>query len=123
MAIRWTSARDIWAFGCVLYEMLTGRQAFPGNTISDSIASILTKEPDWTALPPATPTLLRRLLRRCLVKNARERLHDMSDVRLTLPTPSSHRLMRLPICRRLWLLCRAGGSPSRWSWRWSPAVR
>ena len=90
---------DIWAFGCVLYEMLTGRQAFPGNTISDSIASILTKEPDWTALPPATPTLLRRLLRRCLVKNARERLHDMSDVRLDLADafqPSSDAAPHLP---------------------------
>jgi len=75
---------DIWSFGCVLYETLTGRQAFPGNTVSDSIASILTKDPDWTALPSATPTLLRRLLRRCLAKNAGERLHDMSDVRLDL---------------------------------------
>jgi serine/threonine-protein kinase len=73
---------DIWAFGCVLYEMLTGRQAFAGDSVSDSIASILTKEPDWTALPSSTPALLRRLLRRCLEKNPRERFHDMSDVRI-----------------------------------------
>jgi serine/threonine-protein kinase len=73
---------DIWAFGCILYEMLTGRQAFPGDSVSDSIASILTKEPDWDALPAATPSRLRRLLRRCLEKNPRERLHDMNDVRL-----------------------------------------
>ena len=90
---------DIWAFGCVLDEMLTGRQAFPGNTISDSIASILTKDPDWTALPSTTPTLLRRLLRRCLAKNVGERLHDMSDVRLDLADalqPSSDADSQLP---------------------------
>jgi len=73
---------DIWAFGCVLYEMLTGRQAFPGDSISDSIASILTKEPDWGTLPALTTPRLRRILRRCLDKNPRDRLHDMSDVRL-----------------------------------------
>jgi Tol biopolymer transport system component len=75
---------DIWAFGCVLFEMLTGRQAFPGDSVSDSIASVLTREPDWNALPAATPSRLRRLLRRCLEKNPRERLHDMQDVRLEI---------------------------------------
>ena len=61
---------DIWAFGCVLYEMLTGRRAFRGETFSDTIAAILEREPDWTALPPATPpAALRLLLRRCLEKD------------------------------------------------------
>jgi len=57
---------DVWAFGCVLYEALSGRQAFGGETVSDSIAHILSREPDWSALPAATPATIRRLLRRCL---------------------------------------------------------
>jgi serine/threonine protein kinase len=56
---------DIWAFGCVLYQMLTGRKAFAGDTVSDTIAAILDREPDWSALPAATPSAVRRLLRRC----------------------------------------------------------
>ena len=75
---------DIWAFGCVLYEMLTGRPAFPGDTISDTIAKILEREPDWSALPVATPARIRRLLRRCLVKDPRQRIRDMGDVRIEL---------------------------------------
>jgi serine/threonine protein kinase/Tol biopolymer transport system component len=75
---------DIWAFGCVLYEMLTGRLAFPGETLSDSIARILEREPDWSALPAATPTPIRRLLVRCLVKDAKQRLRDIGDVRIEI---------------------------------------
>src|SRR6185295_6018305 len=60
---------DIWAFGCVLYEMLTGRLTFPGDTVSDTIAKILEREPDWSALPAATPSPVRRLLLRCLAKD------------------------------------------------------
>ena len=73
---------DIWAFGCVLYEMLTARGAFTGDTASDSIAKILEREPDWSALPAATPVAIRRILFRCLVKNAKQRLRDIGDVRL-----------------------------------------
>ena len=65
---------DIWAFGCVLYEMLTGRKAFDGETVSDTIAAILEREPDWRALPAATPTSVRHLLRRCLEKDSSRRL-------------------------------------------------
>jgi Tol biopolymer transport system component len=72
---------DIWAFGCVLYEMLTGRVAFSGDTISDSIAKILEREPDWSALPAATPAPIRRLLLRCLRKDSKQRLRDIGEVR------------------------------------------
>src|SRR5262245_5739618 len=75
---------DIWSFGCVLYEMLTGRRLFGGETVSDTIAKILEREPDWNALPPATPDKLRELLRRCLEKDARKRLRDIGDARLDL---------------------------------------
>jgi eukaryotic-like serine/threonine-protein kinase len=71
---------DIWAFGCVLYEMLTGRAAFKGGSISDTIAAVLGSEPDWEALPRETPTSVRRLLRRCLEKDATRRLGDLDDV-------------------------------------------
>jgi serine/threonine protein kinase len=75
---------DIWAFGCVVYEMLTGRTAFAGETVSDVIASILQKEPDWSRLPASTPAPVQRLLRRCLQKEARHRLRDSADARLEL---------------------------------------
>ena len=75
---------DIWAFGCVFYEMLSGRKAFVGETISDTIAAILGREPDWSALPAATPPALRRLLARCLEKDLTRRLHDIADARLDI---------------------------------------
>ncbi len=76
---------DIWAFGCVLYEMLTGRQVFAtGETVSDAVAAILTREPDWTALPVETPSHVRRLLRRCLEKDPNRRVHHIADARLEL---------------------------------------
>ena len=75
---------DIWAFGCVFYEMLTGRVAFPGDTVSDSIARILEREPDWSALPSATPASIRRLLLRTLAKDPKRRLRDIGDVRIEI---------------------------------------
>ncbi len=75
---------DIWAFGCVVYEMLTSRLAFPGGTISDTIVSILDREPDWQALPEATPPRVRRLLRHCLEKDPGRRLRDIGDANLEL---------------------------------------
>jgi len=75
---------DIWAFGCVLYEMLAGRVAFPGATISDTIAAILEREPAWDALPHAIPAPVSRLVRRCLEKDPKRRLHDAADVRIDL---------------------------------------
>jgi serine/threonine-protein kinase len=73
---------DNWAFGCLLYEMLTGQRAFPGDDITEVIAFVITKEPDWTALPRTTPAPIHRLLRRCLQKDRKQRLADIADARL-----------------------------------------
>ena len=75
---------DIWAFGCVLYEMLTGRRAFEGEDITDTIAAVVTKEPDWSRLPASTPTSVERLLRRCLEKPVAKRLPHIGVARLEL---------------------------------------
>ena len=75
---------DIWSFGCVLFECLTGRQLFEGETVSDLIAKILEREPDWTRLPPHTPLEVRDLLRRCLEKDAKRRMRDIGDARIEL---------------------------------------
>jgi eukaryotic-like serine/threonine-protein kinase len=75
---------DIWAFGCVLYEMLTGARAVPGDDISDTLAAVLRGEPEWQRLPTGTPASIRRLLRRCLEKDRRRRLSDAADARLEI---------------------------------------
>ncbi|HEX4439060.1 MAG TPA: protein kinase [Thermoanaerobaculia bacterium] len=78
---------DVWAWGAVLYEMLTGRRAFEGETVSDTLAAVLTRDPDWTALPAATPLAVQRVLRRCLDRDPKTRLHDVADARLDLDEP------------------------------------
>jgi serine/threonine-protein kinase len=80
---------DVWAFGCLLFEMLSGRRAFEGEDVTDTLAAIVRGEPDWTALPAATPPAVRALIERCLVKNRAERLPDMSVVRFVLDEPST----------------------------------
>jgi serine/threonine protein kinase len=75
---------DIWAFGCVLYEMLAGHSAFGRPTTTDTLAAIVEREPDWSALPQSTDSSIRRLLRRCLQKEARSRLHAIADARLDI---------------------------------------
>jgi serine/threonine-protein kinase len=75
---------DIWAFGCVLYEMLRGKKVFDGDTVSDSLAAVIRADPDWSALPPATPPRILALLRRCLEKDAKRRLRDIGEARILL---------------------------------------
>ena len=75
---------DIWSFGCVLFEAITGQQAYKGDTISDSIAAILKSEPDWKAIPETTPIKIRDLLQRCLQKDPHNRLHDIADARIDI---------------------------------------
>ena len=85
---------DIWAFGCVLFEVLTGKRCFDGEDVADTLAFVLTKEPDWSALLPTTPLLIGNLLRRCLEKDRRKRVADISTARFaideaaTLGTPA-----------------------------------
>ena len=80
---------DIWAFGVVLFEMLTGKKAFDGEDVTDTIVSVMTKAPDWALLPAATPQHVRALLRRCLEKDPRRRLRDIGDARLELEAPAT----------------------------------
>ena len=106
---------DIWAFGCVLFEMLAGRAPFAGDTISDTFAAILEREPDWGALPAAVPAAVRTLIRRCLEKDGRQRtgdisvaqfvLDDLADVgSRTAPGSSAATTPRPPLWRRVAIL-------------------
>src|SRR2546425_1027877 len=100
---------DIWAFGCVLFEMLTGSSAFLRKTVTDTIAAVVSAEPEWKLLPADTPgSSIRRLLTRCLQKDARRRLHDIADARIELedamatpaepaPVPTPRRWSRLAL--------------------------
>ncbi len=75
---------DIWAFGCVLYEMLSGRKPFEGETISDVLASVIKSEPAWDAIPNTTLPAIQKLVRRCLVKDPKQRLRDIGEARITI---------------------------------------
>ncbi|MGD8414407.1 MAG: protein kinase, partial [Candidatus Latescibacterota bacterium] len=79
---------DVWAWGCVFYEMLTGRMAFSGETVTDTLAKILEREPDWGSLPPNTPPRVVRVLRRCLTKNVTQRQRDVGDARIEMDDES-----------------------------------
>jgi len=106
---------DIWAFGCVLFEMLTGGRAFPGDDVSDILAAILRGEPDWARLPAATPNPIRRLLRRCLAKDRARRLSDIRDARLDIDDASGAGDAAVPAF---------GSAQSRWRERvlWGAAI-
>ncbi len=80
---------DIWAFGCVLYEMLSGRRAFEGEDVSDTLAVVLRGEPDWNALPSATPRVIRSLIEQCLVKDRKNRIADIAVAQYLLRQPNA----------------------------------
>jgi eukaryotic-like serine/threonine-protein kinase len=101
---------DIWAFGCVLYEMLTGKQAFTGETVTDTLASIIKEDPDWSQLPSATPMRVRVLLQRCLQKDPKQRLRDIGDARISLDEVLSGAPEGAPFFTAL------GGTAKRWLW-------
>jgi serine/threonine-protein kinase len=107
---------DLWAFGAVLFEMLTGTRAFRGDDVADTVASVIAKEPDWTRLSAETPAAIRRLLRRCLEKDRNRRLSDAADARLevddALTSPSGNATLEglaSPQRRRTWSWAVAGG--------------
>src|SRR6476620_8629303 len=87
---------DIWAFGCVLFEMLTGHPAFEGDTGTEIIANVLTRQPDWNRLPRRTPAPLRHLIHRCLENDARQRLRDMGDARVELEEVERQQVGSIP---------------------------
>jgi Tol biopolymer transport system component len=95
---------DIWAFGCVLFEMLTGRRAFAGESLSETTAAILKEEPDWSPLPGGTPAAVRTVLGRCLAKDRERRLHDIADARIAIEDLATEDLP-------------PAGIPARRSWR------
>jgi eukaryotic-like serine/threonine-protein kinase len=94
---------DIWAFGAVLYEMLTGRQAFPGKTIPDILAAVLKSEPDYSLLPANLPPRIDYLLKRCLRKKLTERLRDIGEARIWIVEVEEQHPPRQPRTRRRWI--------------------
>src|SRR5262249_5256470 len=80
---------DIWSFGAVLYEMLSGKQAFAGESVSDTLASVLKVDPDWSALPQDTAASVHKLVRRCLTKDRKQRLQAIGEARIALENPAA----------------------------------
>ena len=107
---------DIWAFGCVLYECLTGTWLFGGETTTDCIAKVLQKEPDWEALPEGTPWRARDLLRRCLEKDPHDRLHHIADARIEISLVQSEPFGTTPLGVEAPLPRSSGDKPFHGSW-------
>ena len=104
---------DIWAFGCVLYEMLSGLRPFGGSDVTDTLAAVVSDTPDWGRLPAGLPSVVRTLIERCLDKDPRERLRDIGEARIALTraaasslTTGTERRRRWPISLDgRWLVC------------------
>jgi eukaryotic-like serine/threonine-protein kinase len=115
---------DVWAFGAVLYEMLAGRKAFGGETVSDTLAAVLKTDPDWSALPADTPAGVRRLLRRCIERDPKKRLHDIADARIEIEEKDEAPAPAVPRASRPWLLgavaLAAAGLAALATWRLAP---
>ncbi len=123
---------DVWAFGCVLYEMLTGKPAFGGETVTDVLASVVKEEPDWSALPENTPPVILRLLRRCLKKDAKQRLQAIGEARIALDEvisgsaevaeiraavhPAAHSRREIIAWALVGFLLLAGAGAAVWAW-------
>jgi Tol biopolymer transport system component/predicted Ser/Thr protein kinase len=102
---------DIWAFGCILFELLSGRQVFHGETATEVLAAVITQEPDWSLLPPSTPASARVLLARCLKKDPRQRLQAIGDARIALEEEAEPGVEPA-----------AGGATGRARWTWIAAA-
>ena len=119
---------DIWAFGCVLFEMLAGKRAFSGETASDVIAAIIERAPDLSTLPASTPPHVRRVIERCLEKDPKRRARDIADVRAAIdgpgPAPDRGRTTKLPwlIAAALLVIALVGYAVVKWPGRSAPAV-
>jgi predicted Ser/Thr protein kinase len=101
---------DIWAFGCILFECLTGKGPFHGDTVTETLAAVIRAEPDWTAFPSDTPIKVREVLRRCLQKDANLRLRDIGDARIGIGESVAETPEPVPVTRRLpvaWLVAGA----------------
>ena len=119
---------DIWAFGTVLYEMLSGRRAFQGDDVAETLASVLRQDVDWAALPAPIPTPVRRVIERCLDRNVGQRLRDIGEARIVLEDPESLRVVAQPVPPRSWssrvmqiaavaIVAAALGAVAAWSMR------
>ena len=119
---------DIWAFGCVLFEALTGRRVFGGDDVSETLASVLRDEPPWDHLPASLPWRVRELLEQCLQKNARERLHAIGDGRLQIEKARRDEpagtIAEVSIWRQAlpWVLAVTGFIAALAGWLWNPAT-
>ena len=103
---------DVWAFGCLLYEMLTGRRVFAGETVTDTLAAVIEREPDWSALPQTTPPGIRQLLKRCVAKSLKRRLRDIGDAVLDIEQQVEVPQSSTPVPK----------SAARRHWWWAAAV-